>query len=149
MTRRHTHTVLRAATVALWAAAAAAVAAAVWLPVEPFDAPPPPAAVATRPTSAPAVTFDDVLDVNLRRPLVDPPTTAPASAVALAIPVARLAGIVDEPGHSFAVFVTPTGATEVRTVGQRTGAAEVVAITPAAVTVRVAGALTTLRLPVR
>jgi hypothetical protein len=147
---RPTRSVWRAMAIALWVAAIATVAAAVWLP---YDVPDAPAAAAdvpsTRPATAPAaVTFDDVLDLNLRRPLVDPPTTGPAAAVALVPtgPDVRLAGIVAEPGHSFAVFVTPSGSTEVRAVGQRAGGTEVLAISPAAVTVRFDGRTTTLRL---
>ena len=147
---RPTRSVWRAMAIALWVAAIATVAAAVWLPYDVPEAPP--AAIdvpATRPATAPtAVTFDDVLDLDLRRQLVDPPATGPASAVALVPtgPDVRLAGIVAEPGHSFAVFVTPTGSTEVRAVGQRTGGTEVLAISPAAVTVRCDGRTTTLRL---
>ncbi len=154
MSPRQTQSLLRAATVALWAAAAATLAAVVLLPVRlpPADpaavAPPPPA---SRPSTAPAVTFDDLLDLSLRRPAVAPPATVPAGppVAAPATPDVRLAGIVAEPGHSFAVFVTAAGETQVRTVGQRAGGAEVLAISPAAVTVRYAGQSITLHLPAR
>lgn len=152
MTARQTQSAWRATTVALWLAAAAVVAAAVWLA---YDVPAVSSTTAgvpaTRPATAPAaVAFDDVFDLNLRRPLADAPTTGPLAGAALVPtgPDVRLAGIVAEPGHSFAVFVTAAGDTQVRTVGERAGTAEVLAITPAAVTVRSAGRTTTLRLPV-
>jgi hypothetical protein len=144
--------VLRATTIALWAAAAATVAAAVWLP---YRLPVPDArdghahAAPTTTGTGSAVSFDDLLDVNLRRPLVDAPATAPvapATAVAMG-PGLRLAGVMIEPGHSYAVLVTATGTTEVRSVGERAGGAEVLAIGPSTVTVRVGGQNVTLALP--
>ena len=152
MTTRQIQSAWRSVAVALWTATVAAIAAAVWLP---YDGPAASTTTANVPATRPAtalaaVAFDDLLDLNLRRPLVDPPaTTAAAKSASIPIgPDVRLAGIVAEPGHSFAVFVTPTGSSEVRSVGQRAGTVEVLAITPAAVTVRFGGRTTTMRLPV-
>ena len=143
---------LRVTAALLWAAAGGVVAAAIWLPYRlPLAVDEPVAArSASRPATTAAVAFVDLLDLNLRQPLMDaPPKPGPIVGRTLpqATPAVRLAGIVDEPGHAFAVFVTATGATEVRTVGQRSGPAEVVAISPAAVTVRIGGQLSTLKLP--
>ena len=150
-----TEATIRALTAALWAGAVASVAAAVWLPYRLASG----NAVATgglalrQPSTSSAATaegFDDLLDLSLRRPLVDPPPTAAVpptfASTAPAAPALRLAGIVVEPGHSFALFVDAGGASLVRTVGQRAGGADVVAIAPAAVTVRSNGQLVTLRL---
>ena len=154
MTPGRTTSLLRLTAALLWVATLAAAAALALLP---YDGPPSTTVdvsmtrPTTGPTSAPAaVTFDDLPDLDLRRPLVDPPTTAPVGAAALAAtgPDVRLTGIVAEPGHSFAVFATPAGGTEVRTVGQRAGGFEIVAISPVAVTGTFAGRTTTLRLPV-
>ena len=145
-------TVVRTATAALWAAAVAAAVAAVWLPYRLPPAGPTVAVVAGRPATGPTTAgFDDLLDLTLRRPPVDPPpgpATGPATTGVPAAVDVRLAGIVAEPGHSFAVLVTPAGGAEVRSVGERTaGGTEVLAISPEAVTVRAGGRTTTLRLP--
>jgi hypothetical protein len=127
----------------------------------PYDAgapaaPGPATAAAARPAgqagAVPALAeFEKLWDIDLRRPLVDPPP-AVAAAAAIARPPAgvapvglKLAGTVVEPGHSVAVFVNAAGRSELKSVGDKAGAAEVVDIQSDRVTLRYGGAPVTLK----
>ena len=94
--------------------------------------------------------FEEVWDVDLRRPLVDPAPAVTASSVIRAAQAAapiglKLAGTVVEPGHSMAVFVTPAGKSELKAVGDKAGNAEVVDIQSDRVTLRYNGSPVTLK----
>jgi len=83
-----------------------------------------------------------VSDLPLRRPLYDPPPPPPLVPVVPPMTV-RLRGIIQEPGHSLAVFVKPDGSTKLCAVGQGIkdagGQVTVTKIEPQAVTVQYAG----------
>jgi hypothetical protein len=117
------------------------------------------AAPTARPTTGPATAplretltpeqIDAVAALDLRRPLFDPPPAPPAiegPTVAAAEPEpATLAGTVIEPGHSYAIFVTPAGTNEVRTVGESTSGREVLRIEDNQVTLRAGDRTTVVR----
>lgn len=96
-----------------------------------------------------SASFEAVLDLDLRRPLFDAP---PAALIVKAStqpigPGIQLTGTFVEPGHSFAVFVLPSGRVEVKRVGEKTsdGGAEVMQIDSGSVTLMVNGQTKVLR----
>jgi hypothetical protein len=95
--------------------------------------------------------FEQVWDKPLRAPLVDaPPATQPSVAPAVASappPLFRLAGTIVEHGHNYALLITPNGQVDLKAVGEKSGAADVDAVTDGSVTLRIDGQLVTLEMP--
>ncbi len=102
--------------------------------------------VTTRPAAAtPAglAAFDGLLDLNLRRPLVDPPDVVPvvtdSSPAAAPRPTVHVVGAVVEPGHCFAIISDADGATRFCAPGESIAGAVIESIDSEGVTVRFAG----------
>jgi len=115
---------------------------------------PPPAAVQKRGSELPPLeAFRPIWEIDLRRPLVDPPPPQKPPPPAPRLPPLRLqlVGTVQESGHSMALLANPQGVIEVKRVGELLGegraAAEVVAIQAEQVTVRYQNQDIQLRLP--
>ncbi len=135
----------------LWAAGATGIAASgavAWIgvtaPLARTSAVPSAAlrSASTRAATAPAedarvggVDVRRVADLDLRRPLYDPPAvqapTQPPPSLAL-----RLLGTVVETGHSRALLVGPDGKLQLKSVGDSLAGAEILRIGPDTVTVR-------------
>lgn len=123
-----------------WSAACGVVVCAVVAPppeVVPPRMPPMPArkAQAAPPPLPSAEESAAVWRRPLRKPLFDPPPTAPVPTSAPSAPlIAKLLGTIEEEGRSRGLFALKGGATEVRGVGERLGdlpdGAEVVSIEP-------------------
>jgi hypothetical protein len=76
------------------------------------------------------------------------PASAQLAAASQSAPNAfRLAGTVVEPGHSFALLITPEGQLEVKAAGEECAGAKVEEITERTVKLRIDGKLITLELP--
>jgi hypothetical protein len=102
--------------------------------------------------------FSAVWSRQLRLPLTDPAAASQNSAnIASAAPVLpiqlSLLGTALEPGYSMALFSTPQGGLELKSVGQKigehSGAPEIVEITADCVLLRHAGGTVKLSLPVK
>ncbi len=92
--------------------------------------------------------FQPLWNLQLRQPLFDPPPApAPAPQAVKAPTLAiKLAGIINEPGHSFAMFTMPDGQIEMKAVGDRCGDVEVLSIEENTVSVRFNGQTVKLKL---
>lgn len=143
----------------LWVTAALCIAAAVTVvtlgvlaPFTTTNATPqrlaaPEARAESKDSRAPRAALELVADLDLRRPLFDPPPPPPPALVTAPLPPAMdlppepvtLAGTIIEQGRSYAIFITPAGAMEVRAVGEKTGTAEVVSIDDNSVTLSAGG----------
>lgn len=135
----------------LWCGAAVLVLASVgtiavaW--VRPYGASPPTnphPSDATHPSNTPVQplpelsAFERAWNLDLRRSLYDQPVPVamkPAKRQTPSRLSARLAGTVIEPGHSVAMFITPGGKIELKSVGETMGAIKVLDITPEGVSV--------------
>ncbi len=124
----------------------------VWSPVTLATAPSQPRSMSlstTQPSYALTIAdFQPLWNLQLRQPLFDPPP-APSPAppvVKQPILTIKLAGIINEPGHCFAMFTMPDGQIEMKAVGDRCGDAEVVSIEDNVVNVRFNGQTIKLRL---
>ena len=87
--------------------------------------------------------FAPVMDMDLRRPLVDQPPPPTAAVHSDDVPPApppppsfRLAGTIIESGHCMALFTTSTGKTEVKQIGEEMEGAKLLSITDDAATLR-------------
>ena len=95
-----------------------------------------------------AEAFESVIDLDLRRPLFDAVPSVPLAtrmATQPAAPDLQLTGTFVDTDRAYAVFSTNAGLVEVRSVGQKTGSAEVVRIEPGIVTLRLNGQPIVLR----
>lgn len=150
---------------AAWLLGAAGAAAIGWGVLAPYDVGVAPApagggtsrrgpAPATRPSLPPLEEFEAAWAVNLRRPLRDAPAAlspALAGATRQTAPPApppsfKLAGTVVEPGRSVALLQTTEGRVELKSVGERMGAAEILEIAIDRVVIRHNGQPHTLKL---
>lgn len=109
--------------------------------------------VATIPTSQPSylltiADFQPLWNLKLRQPLFDPPPAPPPAPAVVKQPMLaiKLAGIINEPGHCFAMFTMPDGQIEMKAVGDRCGDAEVLSIEDNTVNVRFNGQTIKLKL---
>jgi type II secretory pathway component PulC len=141
---------LRVAAAAMVLISIAVIAASVFLPVNsdmpvPSDARSKTSAPASTAPAANSVDFSDVLDVELRRPLVDAHPAVP-SKLSASDPLfgLKLTGTIMDPMHPYAVFTDSTGKTALRSIGDRMGSAALLAINSDSVTLQVNGRPTVL-----
>lgn len=133
---------LRFASAFMLAIAVAAVLLSVLLPINPpasstdiaIQAPfigPPSTQVAAN-----SELFSELMDVDLRKPLVDPlhktsPSTLANGDATFGL---RLTGTIIEPMHSYAIFTDAGGKSEIKSVGDKAGGADIAEITLDSVT---------------
>src|SRR5687768_3758478 len=119
------------------AGAAACVAAAILLPLD-VAPPAPPRATARADATGPAApsvppleSFEPAWSAPLRRPLVDPPAQVAAETTAPArppIPMLRLVGTIVDGDRPRGVFMVGLATIELKSVGDKTGGAEILKI---------------------
>ena len=86
------------------------------------------------------VDFSDLMDVALRRPLVDThAATRPSIAGVDSTIGLKLIGTIVEPLHNYAIFTNEAGKTEVKSVGEKAGVADISKIAEDSVTLSVNG----------
>jgi hypothetical protein len=153
MTLRQKRLTLWLTAAALSAVAAGAIAYSVLVPIDlPQIASKAPRGPVRAAATEPAVDFQALEDLDLRRPIVDPVTTSPAAvaqaAYAPPLPVRLVTGTVVEPGYSYAVLSMTNGKTVLEKVGDRVSGAEVVAVNDGSVTLNYFGRTVTLHTPI-
>ena len=94
--------------------------------------------------------LDQIAQVNLRRPLHDPPP-APPPAVAAATPMppldVRLTGTIYEPGHCRAMMQLPDGSIQLKSIGENAGNARILDIQQGSATIEYFGKSLVLNVP--
>jgi hypothetical protein len=83
----------------------------------------------------------DLADISLSRPLVDVSPAIPSSNTANADTTMklRLTGTIIEPMHTYAIFTDLAGKTEIKSVGDTAGGADISSINADSVTLKIAG----------
>jgi hypothetical protein len=123
-------------------AALAAVALPLDAPVRPPDSAPGPGEAAGSPAAPelpPLASFEPAWKAPLRRPLVDPPPALAAEPARPPPPLIRLIGTIIDSDRPRGVFLVGLTGMELRGVGEKAGAAEVLRIDAESATVRLNG----------